>query len=166
MTTRLTLPRRSATVAAATLTVVAALAASPTARGGAPPAPQTFYYEPAKSVLSGTVKRVVFPGPPNYEDVKAGDAPQVCWILLLPRKANVRAIAGASTDEFNVPETGISDIQLAFTEPDAYQKHRRLLGKPVTVTGTLFHAHTGHHFTRVLLSVSSLRPAKAARGTR
>ncbi|PYS43778.1 MAG: hypothetical protein DMF71_06155, partial [Acidobacteria bacterium] len=35
-------------------------------------------------------------------------------------------------------------------------KKLRLIGKRLRVRGTLFHAHTGHHFTRVLMDAQSL----------
>ena len=34
-------------------------------------------YEPVTVSISGVVRRQEFPGPPNYEDVNAGDRPEV-----------------------------------------------------------------------------------------
>jgi hypothetical protein len=39
-------------------------------------APPCLKYEPEVVELKGKVKRVVFPGRPNYESVKAGDEPE------------------------------------------------------------------------------------------
>ena len=55
-------------------------------------------YEPAISELTGTIKRVVFPGPPNYESVTRGDKPETCWVLYLPKKVCVDAGPEAKSD--------------------------------------------------------------------
>jgi hypothetical protein len=36
------------------------------------------------------------------------------------------------------------------------QSHHALIGKQVVVKGTLFHAHTGHHYTDVVMNVESI----------
>ena len=53
----------------------------------------------------------------------------------------------------------VSQIQLAF--PASETSHKALIGKPVVVTGTLFHAHTGHHYTDVVLNVQSIESKPA-----
>lgn len=57
------------------------------------------------------------------------------------------------TDE---AKRGIRRIQLVFSDEDAYDKYRRLLGKRVAATGTLYGSYTGHHKTPVLLRVDTL----------
>src|SRR4030095_9184595 len=55
----------------------------------------------------------------------------------------------------------LRDMQLVvFHDKQSKIVHRRM-GKRVVVTGTLFGAHTGHHRTKVLISVGSIRAARA-----
>jgi hypothetical protein len=42
-------------------------------------------YKPTTIELTGTIKAVTFPGPPNYRSVKEGDKPEQYWILYLPK---------------------------------------------------------------------------------
>jgi len=48
--------------------------------------------------------------------------------------------------------TAVSDLQLVTEKYD-----KALVGRKVVATGTLFRAHTGHHHTKVLLTVNSRR---------
>jgi Domain of unknown function (DUF4431) len=40
---------------------------------------------------------------------------------------------------------------------EQFKKYRKLIGQKVFATGTLFHAHTGHHHKRLLLTLSEMR---------
>lgn len=114
-------------------------------------APPCLKYEPEIVELKGKVKRVVFPGPPNYASVKAGDQPEPYYVLFLSKSACVQ---GDPKDETNsVTEKDIKSMQLMITD---YKKYRPLLGKNVTVKGQLMHSHTGHHHTNVLVQVESM----------
>jgi hypothetical protein len=113
-------------------------------------------YEPAQVTLNGTIVEKIFPGPPEFESIEKGDRPDTHWILKLSEPVCVN---GDPKDEINSEtETNIKAIQLIVQEDDNQYKH--LLSRKVVVTGTLFHAHTGYHRTRVLMEVISLRPAK------
>ena len=108
-------------------------------------------YEPEVVELKGKMKRIIFPGPPNYESVKAGDQPEPYYVLFLLKGVCVQ---GNPKDDINSEtEKDIKSIQLMITD---YKKSRPLLGKNVTVKGQLMHAHTGHHHTPVLIQVESL----------
>lgn len=111
-------------------------------------------YEPAAVKLAGVVGRVTFPGPPNYTSVRRGDRPEVVWVITLARPVCVEG------DEVNDPEAGVARVQLVFTEgAAAYRKYRGLVGRRVEVTGKLFHGHTGHHRTDVLIVVEEINRA-------
>jgi hypothetical protein len=112
-------------------------------------------YESSGAKLTGKIKRVTFPGPPNYESVKKGDQPEIAWVLRLNRPVCVKA---GQDNEFDVAEGNVTDIQLVL-EPWEFTKWRALAqGRaPVVVTGKLFHAHTGHHHTAVLMEVTNLK---------
>ncbi len=109
-------------------------------------------YEPEIVTLRGMVKRVVFPGRPNYESIKDGDEPELYWVLFLHEPI---CIQGDEKDYQNSgTEKGVKKIQLIIRNYDGY---RHLLGKTVSVSGTLMHAITGHHHTTVLLTVSEMK---------
>ena len=112
------------------------------------------HYEPQVVELLGTLRRHAFPGPPNYESVKKGDALEVYWLLHLP--ARICVVASAADDPLNELETGVVALQVLVRD---YPGCRHLLGKPVKVTGTLFHALTGHHHPSVLIDPSKIEAA-------
>ncbi len=115
-------------------------------------------YEPEVVELHGMVKRVVFPGPPNYESIKKGDEPEPYWVLYLPKEICVQ---GDPKDEFNSEtEKNVKSLQLMDVD---YKKDRGLLGKSVVVKGTLMHSYTGHHHTPVLVQVKSIEKAPGSR---
>ena len=53
-----------------------------------------------------------------------------------------------------------TEIQLAFI--DSGTSYKNLIGQYVVVTGSLFHAHTSHHYTDVVLNVRSIERRLAA----
>jgi hypothetical protein len=112
-------------------------------------------YGPTVS-LTGTLRSQVFPGPPNYESIKRGDRKEKAIILTLRARA---CTTGNDPQGFDVPETGIREIQLVVTKDAHWKTVRRLMGNRAIVSGTLFHAHTGHHRTKVLVEVADIRPA-------
>jgi hypothetical protein len=114
-------------------------------------------YDPATVTLSGKVGRKTFAGPPNYESIKRGDEPETYWILRLNSPICVNADENMPGGER--PEKDVSDIQLVFSDGGQYARHKGLLGKRVIVSGKLSHAITGHHHTKVLLTVAEIQDA-------
>lgn len=113
--------------------------------------------EPAVESIVGTLVRKMFPGPPNYESIKAGDQAEIGWYLAL---AQPICLAKTPRDESTGKDiAGVKLVQLIVTHGE-YQSHARLVGKRVKTTGTLFTAHTGHHHTAVLMQVTTLEQAK------
>jgi hypothetical protein len=112
-------------------------------------------YGPTVS-LTGTLRSQVFPGPPNYESIRRGDHKETAIILTLVARA---CTTGNDPQGFDVPETGIREMQLVVTKDAHWKTIRRLMGKRAIVTGTLFHAHTAHHRTKVLVDVANMRAA-------
>ena len=112
-------------------------------------------YEPVSVELRGVIARETFPGRPNYESIQAGDEPETVWILTLDRPVCVEARAG---DDTNVTENGVQEIQLVLSK-DQYGAYASLPGKKVSVSGTLFHAVTGHHRKSVLMTVQEIKSA-------
>jgi hypothetical protein len=112
-------------------------------------------YGPTVS-LTGALHSKAFPGPPNYESIKRGDRKETAIILALVARA---CTTGTDPQGVDVPETGLREVQLVVTNEGHWKIVRRLMGKRATVTGTLFHAHTGHHRTKVLVEVADIRAA-------
>jgi len=105
--------------------------------------------------LTGTLRSQAFPGPPNYESIKRGDLKETAIILTLTAPTCVTGedplgVSGPS-------ETGVRKVQLVVLKTAHWRTIRRLKGKRAIVTGTLFHAHTGHHRTDVLVEVARIR---------
>ncbi|MBI5885577.1 MAG: DUF4431 domain-containing protein [Deltaproteobacteria bacterium] len=117
-------------------------------------AEECLFYEPTKVRLTGVITRQTFPGPPNYESIEKGDEPETYWILKLEKPV---CINGNPKDELN-DETvkDIKNIHLVF-HGDEYTRYRGLVSKKVVASGTLFHAQTAHHRTKVLMNVDGLR---------
>ena len=114
-------------------------------------------------MLSGTMRLITFPGPPNYESVKKGDMPEHCFVLHLRQPISVRA-SKSGGNEFDTEKKNVTDVQLA-TSDKTYAAVRRLSKRQtaVRVTGTLFGEHTGHHHTPVLLDVTAIAETKTVR---
>jgi len=110
-------------------------------------------YEPETVELRGRLILQWKYGPPNYGEEPKTDSKGRVPMLVLTAPVNVRGTPGDAINGESV--RGIRRIQLV-SDPATY---RHLAGKDVVVKGTLFHAHTGHHYTDVLITVSSLEVA-------
>ena len=113
-------------------------------------------YKPTVVTINGSINKFDFPGRPNYESIDQGDEKETYWVLKLNQPTCVN---NDPNDTINESEPAITDIQLVLSS-DMYQKYRPLLKKQVAVKGTLFHSHTGHHHTPVLLQVLEISPVR------
>ena len=106
--------------------------------------------------FEGTLSYGIFAGPPNYEDVRKGDAPEPTYILKLD------APICASGDEHLNPEQRFDKIQVYPAKSGTVVRFlsgdlRRFVGKRVTVEGNSpFGAHTGHHHAPLLLPITKI----------
>jgi len=113
-------------------------------------------YEPQKVQLEGLLYKKSFPGPPNYTDIKEGDEEEIYWLIKTTEPFCVNKSSYVEGDELQ----GLSEVQLVMSSKmDFYKTKRSLLNKKIKVQGTLFPQHTGHHKTKVLLTVESLKKA-------
>ena len=103
--------------------------------------------------LSGTLTYSVFPGPPNYEDVTQGDAPEPAYILALDEP---RCFTG---DE-NFPEGEVSRAHLIVIgddHPELWHELKMLIGRHVSASGRdTFGSITGHHHAPVVMAIDSI----------
>lgn len=113
-------------------------------------------YGPTVS-LTGRLRTQIFPGPPNYQSIRRGDRKETALLLTLEEKI---CTTGNDPQGFDVPEAGVHVVQLVITDNARWKTVRHLVGKRATVTGTLFHANTGHDRTKVLVIVASIRGAR------
>jgi len=114
-------------------------------------------YDPSVVRLTGTLIRKTFPGPPNFESIRGGDEPETYWLLNLPKPICVNQ--DNTEPDLNPMQENVRRVQLVL-DPSVYKQYGNLVGKRITVTGTLFGAHTGHHHTPVLVTVKTLQKAK------
>jgi hypothetical protein len=113
--------------------------------------------------LVGTIKNETFPGPPNYESVAKGDAPEDYWILKLDSPIDV----AEDREEYPVPEESkpqmnVSDLQInldVYLNAD-YTAYQKFMDKKVKVTGELTQAYTVHHKTPVMILARDIKLAK------
>ena len=105
------------------------------------PAARILFNEPETINIVGILQKEVFPGPPNYENIRSGDSPETVWFVTVDDDAKYTI------------ETGEQRIQLILPQ-DQYD---HLLNQTVVATGTLFDGHTVHHHTPVLLFVTKLQ---------
>lgn len=107
-------------------------------------------YDPSVVNLRGKLSLQEFPGPPGYESIARGDKPERLWILTLSKPVRVIATPG---DELMETYDNVREIQLVcFT--GCGEQFSFSAGVTVTLSGTLFSAHSGHHHKSVLMTVS------------
>jgi hypothetical protein len=114
-------------------------------------------YEPEKIQLTGLLYSKSFPGPPNYEDIRKGDKEEIYWLI----KTTKDFCVNATKDNWAGKLLNQSEVQLVIMGAvfDLYETKKSLLGKSVTIKGTLFPQMSGHHKTSVLITVESLEKA-------
>lgn len=109
-------------------------------------------YEPEVMELDGRLVIESKYGPPNFGEQPNTDEKVRVPVLVLRDRANMLPDSGDDPNSKSVYD--IRQIQLVFSSNDT--AHKALIGKQVVVTGTLFHAHTGHHYTDVVMNVQSI----------
>ncbi len=110
-------------------------------------------YEPQVVKLSGVIDLELFPGPPNYENIKKGDAAENIIFLKLDKPVDVVPAAG-DKNELSVPEHNLNIIQVALMDEKDWNIVKE--GEHMCIEGALFHEHTAHHHATVLISVQKI----------
>ncbi len=113
---------------------------------------------PDQLSFAGTLTYGIFPGPPNFTDVRDGDAPEPRYILKLD--APICAIGS----EFLDGNKAFDEIQLlpgdSPSSKELSSALRRLIGQHVSVEGkSAFGANTSHHHAPLLLPITSVSVA-------
>lgn len=119
---------------------------------------QIFYYGPPTSELIGILDMQTFPGPPNYESINSGDEIERHFYLKPAKSIDV--LEGKNFKaQSEATERNVKIIQLAVSaDNDVLWARFRKAGKGahVKIRGEIFHRFTGHHHSRVLLSVEGM----------
>ncbi len=106
-------------------------------------------YGPAKVTLTGVISERTDFGPPNYGEDPKRDSKERHLYLKLDKVVCVSAQAG---DNYNDAESGVTTMQMVYFTHLKFRKE--WIGKHVSVTGTLFHGFSGHHWTAVLIDAA------------
>lgn len=114
---------------------------------------QTLYYEPRTVILTGIIKILKFPGPPNYTSIKDGDLDETGGYLLLDKPIDV-AIDPKVEDSNNQPEKNVALLQLVVRNNLHWKKIKE--DNQVQIIGTLFSTLTAHHHARVLVNLNKI----------
>lgn len=139
------------------LTLVTLILVSSATAGPPPPNGQRWLsYEPALVQLQGTLKLVSKYGPPNFGENPETDEKVQVPILEVREPVSVRADPSSNLNDESAD--GVTEVQLVFSL-NGTLAYSDLVNQNVTVTGTLYHAHTAHHYTTVLMTVEAIRRA-------
>ena len=115
---------------------------------------QLVYFEPRSVELTGIVKKLAFPGPPNYTSLRDGDINESGRYLILQGPIDVDLAPGEEqmgNDEFT---QNVNILQLVVHKDSDWEKLKN--NSYVRIRGTLFKAMFGHHHSRVLLEVEEI----------
>ena len=108
--------------------------------------------------LSGILRLKVFPGPPEYSSIENGDRADFCWVLELDKESFLLALATPVQPELALDYKDIltwrnaSEVFL-FPDYNVDESFRNKNGRHISISGYLFHAHTAHHYSPMLLTV-------------
>ncbi len=118
------------------------------------------HYEPAVVELTGTIEQQTFPGPPNYESIANGDEIEKGWYLRLSVPVDVEKKKNDNSSTNSETERNVKIMQLTWDDEnhnlDKAIKNSTMRKSKVRLKGDLFHRLTGHHHSRVLMSVDHL----------
>lgn len=107
------------------------------------------HYAGEPVTLSGQVTLKTFYGPPNYGENPGSDSRETQAILVLSKPICV----GANPITYEEEEKNQREITLV---PSKAIELSMYAGKKATLQGTLFHAHTAHHHTAVLMQITNI----------
>jgi len=114
------------------------------------------YYEPAETTLQGRVTAMIYPGAPNYNSIEKGDKKESGYYLILNNPVDVvlpkKRTMENSRDE---PQKNIRSVQLVLANPAARKNLVRNMY--VQTKGELFYWFSGHHHTKVLMYVDTVK---------
>jgi Domain of unknown function (DUF4431) len=87
--------------------------------------------------LTGRLVQQTYAGGPDYESVTKGDEPLIIWVLQLDRGICVDGSDSSYPSGYNEREIQLVLGSDQYARTDRYAQYRHLLGKKITVTGSL-----------------------------
>jgi hypothetical protein len=111
------------------------------------------HYDPEIVKLSGQLSIDDHYGPPNFGEHPATDEKLHVAILHLTQPLDV--CGDNRSDLTGESFKGLRSVQMNFV--NLTQDPKYLAGKTIAVQGKLYRAHSGYHFTEVLMTVDSVR---------
>jgi Domain of unknown function (DUF4431) len=120
-------------------------------------------YGPAVVTLTGTITRHVEYGPPGYGEDPIHDARERHWYLELDDPICVNGKVNGKNDASPEAE-GEKDVRkLQIVYANGLPEGGDWINHRASITGTLFHAITGHHHTALLITaVKTVKALDAA----
>jgi uncharacterized protein DUF4431 len=103
-------------------------------------------------MLEGQLEAHVYPGPPDYQDVRRGDSREDAYILVLDR-----SICIEDDDDLADPSVRFDRVHLYTTTDANWPRLRDGVGRRVHVRGTGFAAQTGHDRAPLVVDVNEIR---------
>ena len=100
--------------------------------------------------ITGVLTTRPFAGPPNYESIAGGDAPEKALILELPKPMC------ADDGEFIDGATRFDRVHVSSSDPALLDLLDAAVGRRITVRGEAFGAHTAHHRAPLVLLASQV----------
>lgn len=94
----------------------------------------------SKVTVSGRLTLQLFPGPPNFESIAAGDAEERTFIVELPSAACID-----DGGDFAEPTEKFVTVQVSGAQDALSEVLKAAVGRQVVVEGEGFASHTGHH---------------------
>lgn len=80
----------------------------------------------------------------------ANNKKEEVYILILDKPIDVKK------DDFGGPDKNVTEVQLAIINEEADRIAKKQINKEIRVIGFLYHGHTAHHHTKVLMAVQEI----------
>jgi hypothetical protein len=118
---------------------------------------QAYQYYPNKAVLTGTLTKKMFYGPPGFGEDPKHDKKEHVFILKLAKPIKVVAESSDYTSHDNIRELQVNNLRRLKLNP--------MLKKKVIIKGTLYSASIGHDYTNVLIDAEEVTDTTSASKT-
>jgi hypothetical protein len=110
--------------------------------------------------IRGVLSQKQFPGPPEYSSIEEGDRVDYCWVLELDKASFLLAlntpVKELGLDVKDILRRSNSGEVMLVLDEETERFCRDYEHQQVSVEGYLFHAHTSHHYTPMLLDVKKI----------
>ena len=115
------------------------------------------HFEPNVVHVQGLLELRKEYGPPNFGETPKEDV--VIQVPILKPNAPVNVRGDPKSDINRASAEDVTEMQvLMYAIP--VSTHQKYFGTCVSITGTLFTGHTGHHHTDVLITAQKITPAE------